>query len=287
MAKAIQELRYRTDAPILQCKKALAECDGDMDKAIDWLRAKGAADSVKKEGRETAYGTLAACIPIAGTALTPMARPAAIVEFGAETDFAVRNEKFAAFCTHAANDFREVIGDATHAGRSDGELLEIFQKRNEDAKKTLIAALGENVILKKVWSMPQPEAGLPPRYAPEGVNQPTGVTLGRYVHNSATDSPLVGNIIGLASVWAYGAAGPQGDADDFAQHLVSHLGDTGDVAQQSFLGSDQTVSQWCKQRTARLRSGFLYKYGMESPQIVVPKAVQQGPPSTGSHQKHP
>lgn len=278
-AKLIQELRYRTDAPILQCKKAVAECDGDMEKAIAWLRAKGAADSVKKEGRETAFGTLAACIPQSGSAVTPFQRPAAILELGAETDFAVRNEKFAAFASAAAVELGQIIGEAEHSGRTPEELLEMLLTRTTDAKKTLIAALGENVVVKKVWPLPMPEAGLAPRYA--SIEKPAAFTLGSYVHNSVATAPTVGNIIGIAGLWSYqgdSTAVSKGDADDFAQHLVSHLGDKGDVAAQTFLGSDQTVAQWCKQRVCRLRSGLVYKYGMEAAQVIVPKPIEPIPP---------
>uniref|UniRef100_A0A7S1QFW8 Elongation factor Ts, mitochondrial n=1 Tax=Neobodo designis TaxID=312471 RepID=A0A7S1QFW8_NEODS len=277
LAKQIQELRYKTDAPILQCKKALGECDGDIEKAIAWLRAKGAADSVKKEGRETAFGTLGVCVAKPGAATrSDLATPAAIIELGAETDFAVRNEKFAAFANELCGSMAEVIGQEEHAGRSDAELLEILQTRSTDAKKALIAALGENVVLKRVWAMPAPEAGLAPRYADDGVAQPTRFVLGSYVHNSSAAAPLVGNIIGLAGCWSYKADGAleRADVDDFAQHLVSHLGDKSDVAGQAFLGSDQTVSKWCKERACRLRAGFVYKYGMEAPQLVVPKPIE-------------
>ena len=279
LAKQIQELRYKTDAPILQCKKALGECDGNIDKAIEWLRAKGAADSVKKEGRETAFGTLAACVAPAGAATrSEIACPAAILELGAETDFAVRNEKFTAFAMELSGSMSSIIGKAEHAGRSDEELLEILQKDTLEAKKALIATLGENIVLKKVGSMAAPEAGeVAPRYADEGVAQPTKFVLGKYVHNSTAAAPLVGNIIGLAGCWSYKADGAldNGDVDDFAQHLVSHLGDKSDIAGQSFLGSDQTVSKWCKERTCRLRAGFVFKYGMEAPQVVQPRPIEQ------------
>lgn len=276
LAQQIQELRYRTDAPILQCKKAIGECGGDLEKAIEWLRAKGAADSVKKQGRETAFGTLAVAIPREGSAVSELERPAAIIELGAETDFAVRNAKFALFATDLAADLSAVIGDAEHAQRAPDELLDILSKRTADKKAQLIASLGENITVKKVWSLPLPAAGLPPRYASSST--PNSFTVGKYVHNSTLEAPLVGNIVGIAGLWSYSAGGATvvsaEDADDFAQHLVSHLGDKSDVAAQTFLGSDQTVSQWCKQRVCRLRAGYVFKYGMEAPQLVEPKPVE-------------
>jgi translation elongation factor EF-Ts len=273
-AKLIQELRYRTDAPILQCKQAIADCGGDMEKAIAWLRAKGAADSVKKHGREVAFGTLIACVPRSGSAIAATAQPAAIIEVNAETDFAVRGEKFAAFCGQVSQDLAAIIGDAQHASRSEEELLSILQTQTDDAKKALIASLGENVVLKRVWNITVPQPGLAPRYAL--VDQPAAFTVGKYVHNSSAACRDVGNIVGIAGLWSYkpDAKVSQEDADDFAQHLVSHLGDNGDVAAQSFLGTDQTVSQWCKQRVCRLSSGVVHKYGMDAPQVVKPKPVE-------------
>ncbi len=83
----IKTLRERTGAGILDCKKALAECDGDMDKAVDWLRAKGLAASAKKAGRIAAEGLVLSYIHGGG-------RIGVLVEVNCETDFAARTEAF-------------------------------------------------------------------------------------------------------------------------------------------------------------------------------------------------
>ena len=83
----IKELRARTGAGILDCKKALAENDGDVGKAIDWLRAKGAAKAAKKAGRAAAEGLVHAYIHAGG-------KIGVLVEVNAETDFVARNEQF-------------------------------------------------------------------------------------------------------------------------------------------------------------------------------------------------
>mgnify|MGYP002826776813 CR=1 FL=1 len=83
----IKELRARTGAGILDCKKALAENDGDLDKAIDWLRAKGAASAAKKAGRAAAEGLVHAYIHAGG-------KIGVLVEVNSETDFVARNEGF-------------------------------------------------------------------------------------------------------------------------------------------------------------------------------------------------
>lgn len=83
----IKELRARTGAGILDCKKALAENDGNIDKAIDWLRAKGAAKAAKKSGRAAAEGMVHAYVHAGG-------KIGVLVEVNAETDFVARNDQF-------------------------------------------------------------------------------------------------------------------------------------------------------------------------------------------------
>lgn len=83
----IKELRQRTGAGILDCKKALGESDGDIDKAIDWLRAKGVAKAAKKSGRAATEGLVHAYIHAGG-------KIGVLVEVNAETDFVARTDAF-------------------------------------------------------------------------------------------------------------------------------------------------------------------------------------------------
>jgi elongation factor Ts len=86
-AKQVQELRERTGAGMMECKKALEETGGDMEKAIDVLRTKGAAKAAKRSGRETKEGAIGSYVHMGG-------RIAVLVEVGCETDFVARNEIF-------------------------------------------------------------------------------------------------------------------------------------------------------------------------------------------------
>jgi elongation factor Ts len=86
-AKAVKELRDRTGAGMMECKKALEEASGDMEKAIDILRAKGAAKAAKRAGREAREGTVGGYLHFNG-------RVGVLVELNSETDFVARNEKF-------------------------------------------------------------------------------------------------------------------------------------------------------------------------------------------------
>ena len=89
-ATLIKDLRERTGAGMSDCKKALVEVEGDMDKAIDYLRTKGLAKAAKKAGREATEGAVVSYIHGGG-------RIGVLVEINCETDFVARNEDFQAF----------------------------------------------------------------------------------------------------------------------------------------------------------------------------------------------
>jgi elongation factor Ts len=94
-ATSIKDLRERTGAGMADCKKALTETSGDMDKAIDYLRAKGLAKAAKKAGREATEGLVTSYIHAGG-------RIGVLVEVNCETDFVARNEDFVAFTRDVA-----------------------------------------------------------------------------------------------------------------------------------------------------------------------------------------
>jgi elongation factor Ts len=91
----IKDLRERTGAGMADCKKALVEVSGDMDKAIDYLRTKGLAKAAKKAGREATEGSIVSYIHGGG-------RIGVLVEINCETDFVARNDDFQAFTREVA-----------------------------------------------------------------------------------------------------------------------------------------------------------------------------------------
>lgn len=91
----VKEIRDRTGAPFIDCKKALEEVAGDFDKAIEILKIKGVAKAAKKVGRETPEGTIASYIHAGG-------RIGVLVEINCETDFVARNDEFQAFAKEVA-----------------------------------------------------------------------------------------------------------------------------------------------------------------------------------------
>ena len=93
-ASDVKELRERTGAGMMDCKKALDASEGNMDKAIDWLRENGIAKAAKKEGRIAAEGT---------TKIVTDGNKAIVLEVNSETDFVAKNEKFVAFVDKIAD----------------------------------------------------------------------------------------------------------------------------------------------------------------------------------------
>lgn len=94
-AKTVKELRDKTGAGMMDCKKALSETDGDIDKAINYLREKGISKAAKRAGRETAEGVIYSYIH-------PGNKLGVLVEVDCETDFVARNDDFQAFAKDIA-----------------------------------------------------------------------------------------------------------------------------------------------------------------------------------------
>jgi elongation factor Ts len=94
-ANSVKELREKTGAGMMDCKKALEETKGNFDQAIDWLRAKGLSKAAKKSGRVAAEGLVTSYIHAGG-------RIGVLLEVNSETDFVARNEEFQAFTRDVA-----------------------------------------------------------------------------------------------------------------------------------------------------------------------------------------
>jgi elongation factor Ts len=139
-AQDVKALREKTGVGMMECKKALVEADGDMDKAIDVLRERGLAASVKKSGRTAADGVVYAYTDEA-------AKVSVLVEVNSETDFVAKNEKFQAFVADVA----KTIATENPA---DVEALEGMKLAGSDrtVKETvqdLVLAIGENMKIRR------------------------------------------------------------------------------------------------------------------------------------------
>ena len=137
-AAMVKELREMTDAGMMECKKALVEADGDMDKAVDVLRTRGLAAAAKKVGRATTEGTVMAIV-------SDDATKGAVVELNCETDFVGMNEKFKGYAekiARAAMAANVEDVEALKAVDADGETV-------EDVLTDAIHTLGENMNLAR------------------------------------------------------------------------------------------------------------------------------------------
>jgi elongation factor Ts len=155
-AKMVAELREKTGAPMGDCKKALVECGGKMEEAVDWLRKKGIATAAKKSGRAAAEGLVG--VSVAG-------KTGALVEINAETDFVSRNAQFqelvknvatvalakngviadinAAPCPGSA---RNVADEITHAIATIGENMNFRRSAGLTAQNGIVASYIHNAI---------------------------------------------------------------------------------------------------------------------------------------------
>lgn len=140
-AAMVKDLREMTGAGMMDCKKALAATDGDMDKAVEFLREKGLAGAAKKAGRIAAEGIVA-------TALTDDHKKAVVVEVNAETDFVAKNEKFQ---TYVADVAAQAL--VTSAKDLDAFLEEKWAKDEtltvKEALASQIAIIGENMNIRR------------------------------------------------------------------------------------------------------------------------------------------
>ncbi len=136
-AALVKELREKTGAGMMDCKKALNECEGELEAAIDWLRKKGLSAAAKKAGRVAAEGLVA--VAVAGN-------KGAVVEVNAETDFVARNETFQNYVTTLAGLVLE------HGSDLDVVKEKPFpgSERNvADELTHLIATIGENMSIRR------------------------------------------------------------------------------------------------------------------------------------------
>ena len=173
---SIKALRGKSGAGMMDCKRALESCDGDAEKALDWLRKKGVASAQKKAARVAAEGVVALSLD-ASAEDTIAAMRGALVEVNAETDFVARNDDFQSFVAEVARAALDVEGDMER-------LLASARGTGASFKEAFIecaAKIGENITLRR-------SAALTSRNG----------AVGGYVHNRLGES--MGKIGVLVSV---------------------------------------------------------------------------------------
>ena len=140
-AAQVKELREMTGAGMMDCKKALTETDGDMDKAVDYLRENGLAKAEKKAGRIAAEG-------IVKTNISADKKRASIVEVNSETDFVAKNEKFQAFVEAVAAQAIDTDAADIEAFLNEAWAADTSKTVNEELA-SMIATIGENMNIRR------------------------------------------------------------------------------------------------------------------------------------------
>lgn len=137
-AAMVKDLREKTGAGMMDCKKALAETDGDMQKAIDYLREKGIAKAAKKSGRIAAEGAVAAYV-------SKDEKIGVVVEVNCETDFAAKNEQFRALEKQIA----ETIAEKNPKDLDALNEIKIGGKKISDLVTEATATIGEKISIRR------------------------------------------------------------------------------------------------------------------------------------------
>ena len=138
-AKLVKELREITGAGMMDCKQALQETDGDIDKAVDILREKGAAKAVKKAGKVAAEG-------IIKLRISDCSKKASLIEINTQTDFVAKNENFLALSDKIADHiFENSIKTVEELNASELDGVNFVDFMNEQ-----IASIGENIVVRRI-----------------------------------------------------------------------------------------------------------------------------------------
>ncbi len=191
-ASLVKELREKTGAGMMDCKKALGETGGDLEKAVDWLRTKGLSAASKKAGRVAAEGLVG--VAASGT-------KGAVIEVNAETDFVGRNEQFQKFVATATKIALEQGGDLAKVAAAP------FPDTGRDVQgelTNLIATIGENMTLRRTAALSVSD----------------GVVVA-YTHNAvAPDLGKIGVLVALEST------GDKAKLAAFGKQLAMHVAAT-------------------------------------------------------------
>ena len=194
-AALVKDLREKTGVGMMDCKKALAENNGDIEAAVDWLRAKGLSKAAKKADRAAAEGVVAMALD---------GDQGAVIELNSETDFVARNADFqkaaGAFAKLALSaENHDALLNAAHEGQ-----------KVSDAVTQLIATIGENITLRRSAKL----------------NVKEGV-IASYVHAKVEGRDDLGRIAVLV---ALESAGDKAELEAFGKKVAMHIASTSPLA---------------------------------------------------------
>jgi elongation factor Ts len=195
-ASMVKDLREKTGAGMMDCKKALSETGGDLEAAVDWLRAKGIAKAARKASRVAAEGLIGLAVE---------GRKAALVEVNSETDFVARNPDFQAMVNAIAAAALKTGGDVE---RLRDTASQGSRQRIADRLAEMVATIGENMTLRRTAVLS----------VDEGV-------IGSYLHNQI--APGLGKIGVLVAVESTAGADKLAS---LARQLAMHIAASNPVA---------------------------------------------------------
>ncbi len=195
-ASLVKALREKSGVGMMDCKKALQETAGDMEAAIDWLRAKGLSKAAKKADRVAAEGAVAISVRVNGAGMT-----AAVIELNAETDFVARNEGFQTAVRKIALVALDVDGDveALRAAPFEGGTV-------AESITHLVATIGENMLLRRSNRFTVAQGA-----------------VGAYVHGAVTGATDLGRIGVLVAVEG---SGDQAVLRELGRNIALHAAAT-------------------------------------------------------------
>lgn len=212
-ASMVKELREKSGAAMMDCKKALVETSGDFDKAFEWLRQKGAATASKKASRATSEGIVVGRVSADG-------KKACLIELNCETDFVARNEEFVALAGKVGDAALESSADSAEAllkAKTGGKAI-------EELITEAISKTGENIVVKRATCFEVKGPGL----------------IGLYVH---TLGGKMGALVELSATAEVKGDAAQAFARELAMHIVSSKPDylTKEQIPQDVIDNEQRI----------------------------------------------
>ena len=190
-SEKIKNLRLKTGAGMMDCKKALEEVNGDIDGAVDWLRKKGISKAQKKSSRNASEGLITISIK---------SNSAAIVEINCETDFVARNQDFQLFCEKITN----LVVEKKILNVDDLMNNKLNNVPVNDELTSMISKVGENLVVKRISFI-------------EGEN----VFFQKYMHNAVNNnSGKIGVLL------EYSAKSNFNDEENITKKLCMHIAAT-------------------------------------------------------------
>ncbi len=270
-AAMVKDLREKTGAGMMDCKKALAENNGEMEAAVDWLRAKGISKAEKKSGRTAAEGLIG--IATAG-------KKAVVVEVNSETDFVARNDAFQDLVRGIANVGLGTDGSVEAIG---GANYPASGKSVVDTITDAIATIGENMALRRSGMLTVND-GVVATYIHNAAGDGLG-KLGVLVALTSTGDKDALNVIGRQVAMHVAATNPLAIRQDEVDPAVAERERNVFIEQSRESGKPENIIE--KMVEGRMRKFFeevalLSQAFVMNPEVTVAQAIKEAEKAVGA-----